>query len=534
MANSPYIKKISLRRVITTFVIIILVLFFMLFSVLYFIEDNSLSVRRNELENKMIDSVTYQADHLGNEFDSILSDLNFLSQNYGNKILKEGNIDEISAEWSRVSESRKIYDQIRYLDADGNEVIRINFKDNQAVIVPEDQLQNKADRYYFYETLTLDEGHVFISKLDLNIEDGEIEKPIKPVIRYSIAINNDKGEFCGAIVLNVLASRMIDDYKALPKGDEGETYLLNEQGYYISNNDPSKEWGFMYDGMEDINFSVEFNEAWNKIGIGSGLIQTDEGLFAYSNIDIVDKFKINEAYLENDRIVLGDSYLIAISYVASDGEYKELFAESFDAKAGVILDKYRWYFIAGLIIALIIAVYAYINARAKARIEYFSKYDALTNTYNRRAGFDLIDKHLPKNSRRSSNMCIIFIDVNGLKLVNDNLGHKSGDELLVTVADIVKKIIREDELLIRIGGDEFVIVLKDIDLIKCEIVWDRIVQSYQNINMQENRKYEISVSHGAVALDEFKEKDIDDIIKIADERMYEEKREMKKNATILR
>jgi len=77
-----------------------------------------------------------------------------------------------------------LYDQVRLLDAAGNELIRINYNNGTPFIVPGDQLQSKADRYYFQEASQMNLGEVYMSPFDLNIENQKLEKPYKPTIRF--------------------------------------------------------------------------------------------------------------------------------------------------------------------------------------------------------------------------------------------------------------------------------------------------------------------------------------------------------------
>jgi C4-dicarboxylate-specific signal transduction histidine kinase len=68
-----------------------------------------------------------------------------------------------------------IYDQIRIIDMSGNEVLRINHNNGDSYIVSEDNLQNKSNRYYFENAILLEDNYIYLSKIDLNIENGEIE-----------------------------------------------------------------------------------------------------------------------------------------------------------------------------------------------------------------------------------------------------------------------------------------------------------------------------------------------------------------------
>lgn len=190
-------------------------------------------------------------------------------------------------------------------------------------------------------------------------------------------------------------------------------------------------------------------------------------------------------------------------------------------------DKYIFFFI--FIVALSFAIVVTLNKMSKEKIKYFSEYDAMTGVLNRRAGFELLNKIYRDFMKDKGKVSICFSDINGLKEVNDNLGHEVGDELILTIVDQIKKNIRESDFIIRLGGDEFLIIFVGSDIVQAESIWNRIHDDFRKINEMENRKYIISASHG---IEEFKfnsDEYIDEIINLADEKMYNEKRIIKKD-----
>lgn len=164
------------------FLLIMVTIIVTFFVFLFIVEKRIINVKFEELKIQEENIINLEKGLLGKEFDGILSDLLYLSENLSSTSI-ESELEHISSEWRLFSEKKKIYDQIRYLDSTGNEVIRINYT-NEAVIV-DDELQNKSDRYYFQETVKLRNDQVYISKLDLNIENNEVELPLKPVVRFS-------------------------------------------------------------------------------------------------------------------------------------------------------------------------------------------------------------------------------------------------------------------------------------------------------------------------------------------------------------
>jgi diguanylate cyclase (GGDEF)-like protein len=166
--------------------------------------------------------------------------------------------------------------------------------------------------------------------------------------------------------------------------------------------------------------------------------------------------------------------------------------------------------------------------------EYFNEmmYDQLTKTFNRRAGLSKLSRMVQYDNRRHFKLSLCFIDINGLKEVNDQLGHQFGDELIVSTVDGIKDEIREEDFIIRMGGDEFLVVFNGIDCETAEKVWMRIKHRYDQINIEENRKYMISVSHGIVDYGNDEISEVELLIKSADDKMYAEKKYIKEGLNV--
>ncbi|MBC7960505.1 MAG: diguanylate cyclase, partial [Vallitaleaceae bacterium] len=148
-------------------------------------------------------------------------------------------------------------------------------------------------------------------------------------------------------------------------------------------------------------------------------------------------------------------------------------------------------------------------------IGYFNEliYDGLTRVYSRRAGLSKLTRLLQHDERRSQTMSLCFIDINGLKQVNDVLGHKYGDELIISAIEAIKSTIREEDFIVRMGGDEFIIVFNEIGIEIAEAIWLRVVDVYEKINEMEKRPYLISVSHGIVYYNSKQQSEVDLLIK---------------------
>ena len=110
--------------------------------------------------------------------------------------------NNIGLTMKNLASARGFYDQIRFLDNTGKEVVRINYNDGNPAIVPQSQLQDKKDRYYFQEAIALAPEETYISPMDLNIEHGEIEVPLKPMIRFGTPVFNSNGHRQGIVLIN--------------------------------------------------------------------------------------------------------------------------------------------------------------------------------------------------------------------------------------------------------------------------------------------------------------------------------------------
>lgn len=511
-----------------------LVLFLLLFSVLFFIEKQIRSVHFEEIKANEKRIVKLENDFLGKEFSMILADLHYLHHAFENQLESPVNYEDVALNWTSFSSQRNIYDQIRYIDASGDEQIRINLTVNGGYIVPSTELQNKKDRYYFYEALNLQEDSVHVSPLDLNIEHGEIEVPYKPMIRFSTPIFNSSGDLKGIIVLNYLAENVLSSFRELALNSGGEIVLLNSESYWLSSSDPNLEWNFMFNDSINHMFKNEYEQEWDAIINENGQVITSKGLFTFALVNLQHKIGLNDE-ISDPNVHLGDDgHWYIVSTVLRDGAYKSLFIDNTFALIVDVLKKNILYFLLIILVSSIVAFLIYLNRKTYSKIKYYSEYDVLTKVYNRRAGISRLNQLFPTDDRRHFLVSLCFIDVNGLKQVNDVLGHKFGDELIVSVVDAIKSTIRDQDFIIRLGGDEFLIVFNDIGVHSAEDIWDRIKAHYEKINLTESRPYFISVSHGIVSHRNNQKSQVDDLIKLADERMYQEKRVLKETLTVIR
>ncbi len=176
-----------------------------------------------------------------------------------------GVAETLAQEYARFAAQRKLYDQIRILDPSGMELLRVNHRDGATSIVPAEELADKSDRYYVRAARAMPTGEIYVSAFDLNVEDGEIEMPYRPVIRFVAAIDESSGRRIGFLVFNYDGRRVLDTFRRTSMSSPGDIWLLNSDGYWLSNPSRSEEWGFMFENPETHTLAARQPDVWDAI-----------------------------------------------------------------------------------------------------------------------------------------------------------------------------------------------------------------------------------------------------------------------------
>ncbi len=152
--------------------------------------------------------------------------------------------------------------------------------------------------------------------------------------------------------------------------------------------------------------------------------------------------------------------------------------------------------------------------------------DLLTGLYNRRAFFTLVNHETETAKRFKRDLFVVFIDADGLKRVNDDLGHEAGDRLLQSAADILRCTFRKSDIIARVGGDEFSILALG-DAGTAQMLMARLEEMTKIASRESMVKYgfSISLSAGAVRYDPAQLFQL--ALKKADEKMYLQKKAKK-------
>ena len=155
-------------------------------------------------------------------------------------------------------ETKKDYYKARIIDLNGDELISVRYKKdiNRAFLLPSNQLQNKKGRSYVEIPKGLKKDQFYISELNLNIENGRIERPFTPVIRYSTPMVNANGDLTNIFVISVYAQNILDiisKQEVEQKNRKVNYFLIDPNGNYIYHKDKNKRWGAQLKNNSNFN-----------------------------------------------------------------------------------------------------------------------------------------------------------------------------------------------------------------------------------------------------------------------------------------
>ena len=152
----------------------------------------------------------------------------------------------------------------------------------------------------------------------------------------------------------------------------------------------------------------------------------------------------------------------------------------------------------------------------ESSIEYVANSDPLTGLYNRRYCMDVLDSYV--KNKKTFSLC--FADLDKLKYVNDTFGHAIGDEYILTTVSVLRNHFRKEDLICRIGGDEFVIIMQDDSNKYMEMRMKQVRLRMAQLSLEDSRDFKMSISYGIYDCDTDNELSAEEILEKADERMY--------------
>ena len=246
------------------------------------VKANLETLEKTDLLNVRLAQLT-----VNNVLQDIVSDIKYLQEH---NQLRNGFINTprarkiLEQDFLSFSKNRKIYDQIRYLDLEGKEIVRVNDNNGQPYAVNDEQLQTKDERYYVSNTLALKKNDIYWSPFDLNIENHEIEVPHKATIRIGTPVYSTYGRRTGVLILNFNGKKLINEFRRATANIANHIMLVNESGYWLIHPQSKNEWGFMF--ANPTTFATQHPNLWKDIQNNPRITQQyiDNNLLTYATI----------------------------------------------------------------------------------------------------------------------------------------------------------------------------------------------------------------------------------------------------------
>ncbi len=162
---------------------------------------------------------------------------------------------------------------------------------------------------------------------------------------------------------------------------------------------------------------------------------------------------------------------------------------------------------------------------AQAILEHYATTDELTGLINRRVGLQMMSKLMSQHKRSGDDLSICYIDIDGLKAVNDEFGHERGDWLIKTIGNTVKEAIRDSDIVMRLGGDEFLIIFPQCSVAQANLIIKAIQERLSEIEVSEKTLFALGFSYGTASYQHEIFRSVEEYIAHSDNLMYQNKLE---------
>ena len=459
-----------------------------------------------------------QLNHASRDLLIFANELNVQEYLNGETSLKE----KLEQNYKNTIAFKDYYMQIRILDDLGKELIRVEHDNKIIKISPDNKLQDKSDRYYFKEGISLNVGEIFISPLDLNVEGNAVETPFQPMIRLVTPIANTEGKKAGVFVLNLYGNYLLNELTNLSNSANGKVMLLNSDAYWLFGGENNENWAFMFEDKMNISFKNKYPDVWNKIeNIQQGEIKSIGASFIVNTMafspELTGISLFSDAARQQKQTHWPTWKLVSIL------QYQVMKDQLILTKQLMSILYISLLLFAGL--GSILLVKANITReKYQEEIKKLAFKDSLTKLFNRRLFSEKIDQEIIRSRLEAQSLAVMYFDLDHFKEINDNLGHDAGDEALKESAIRLQNCLRKIDIVARLGGDEFAALLPHVnDFHHIENIANRIIKAFNQPFDLLGTQEKLGISIGITILLDT-DNDHIPIIKRADRAMYEAKR----------
>lgn len=393
------------------------------------------------------------------------------------------------------------YFQIRIISGErhGMELVRVDRDGERLTRVVGEDLQEKGHFPYVFKTLGLPRGEVYLSKIGINHETGAHSGMDKPTLRVAAPVYGPEGVPRGLVVINLDLNGMFGLLKTDLPADYG-LYLTNEWGDYLVHPDPAMAFGFdrgrrvlLQDNFKATTALLDGKAA---TVVDRGLVgeEGDGGVVAafyrlpFGNTE-ANRFVVAGLSTSLDKVLAGtrqlraDTAKIVVAFSLAAIFLAVLVSRVLAHPLRLMVEAARRFSrehvmgelplgrgdeigqLARSFHDMQVEIQAHLAELhdSRSQLDHLARHDSLTGLPNRLLFFDRLEHAVAAARRTGRQLAVFFIDLDRFKEINDTQGHAAGDEVLKSVAQRLRGLVREVDTVARLGGDEFIILFDTLD-----------------------------------------------------------------------
>ncbi len=359
--------------------------------------------------------------------------------------------------FTQVSTHHSGYDAITLLESGGDEILKIVRTGETASALPAESLGKDTQ---YVSAAALECGSLYLTSLTLAMEGEKYRLPHTPVLRIATPLFTAEGEPSGMVAISYRADTLFDLIRKVTETYPSEFFLLNQQGHFLINDrNPEYEFAYLFPGNgEDMTLSFMDEALAEKVRTKEkGFTLSEDGLYIFHHI-----YPFRETSSSYTTIMDCASCAEEVSWTLVSF-YSESYLKTF-TRQGFLLNAIELIVIFILIslLSILLAAFWFQKSFRLRYIRSLAREDQLTGALSRTWGLHQAERIL-SSCRETGNHCaFLYIDLDRFKDVNDTYGHEAGDEVLRNISERVLNLIRHDDMFIRLGGDEFLVVLSSL------------------------------------------------------------------------
>jgi diguanylate cyclase (GGDEF)-like protein len=377
----------------------------------------------------------------------------------------------------------------------GLELIRFDRDASHAVRVQEGGLQEKGQFAYVFETLALGRGHIYVSPITINHEQGAHSAQGRPTLRLGTPVVNERGVVVGVVVIDVDLARLLERLQVDLPGNY-EVYLANEWGDFLVHPDVSQTFGFDKGRrvfmQETFPATRPLFEDGRSAVMLNGLAQPDDAPsqiltfirrpFGASEGNRFVVLGLSRPLSDalNGASVLGESIvrMVLISSLLAT-ILAVMFARALVQPLQTLAHAATHFFADHTMEALPVRRTDEIGVLARCfdrmrreirsqidglhsrqhELAHLARHDVLTGLPNRMLFMERLEEAICNAESSGEALAVLFVDLDRFKQINDQFGHSAGDDVLVEVARRLQDLLTSADMVARLGGDEFVVLI---------------------------------------------------------------------------